>query len=648
MSLVRKVLLATTCILGLSAAIELLFFHVGELSNPKKVIISRPNPAQWQDGDPLVRDYIEDSSSTVPKDYEDPVYMVFSFERTYLNRFCIEYESDNNFFVTTVLSETKPNGTGNYHGYDFLACGILRKGIKPLHDYADTVILVTERIDAPKIQTFSFANQLTFDWRRYFLIAAGMTAAWFLLFERKAFVRFIAIPVFFIILFAGLAEITAHGLGKSGNDEQIHFANVYQMSYPGDDYLQTPAYFQYYALEVLGGDTPEEAGLITEYMDTLDGPSYIQKKDYPFTTWAQRIGHLGMAFAWRAGRGFGISFSRCIFLADLINLLIYAVSMSAAVQICRVGKSLMLFSGLLPTPIFLSAHLTYNATLMGFIALSFALYSKEYTEEAPLNKTRIAAMLLFAITGILIKAVYFPLILCFMILPNSKFHSIKGRITYTAIVAGAALAVLASFLIPLLFSSSGANPYTDPRGGTTDAGAQISSVLSNPVSYLIILFRQMALHFYDYHLGKEAWTYFAYSGYYQGWLLIVISAAMIGIGLFAGSMEDVTKRITPMKVWTFTFALIAEMLVYSALYASFTPVGADTIQGVQGYYMIPLVWPLILILWNRKLGSLLHIREIIRKSGWYGTILGLATLLLIVINYSRLFSPGGWILSGAV
>ncbi len=307
-----------------------------------------------------------------------------------------------------------------------------------------------------------------------------------------------------------------------------------------------------------------------------------------------------------------------------------------------------MFLSLMPTPIFISAHLTYNATLMGFVALSFALYSIEYGEDAPLNKIRVTAILFFSLTGILIKAVYFPLILCFMILPKSKFQSNKGRIAYTVIILSASIAVLASFLLPLIFSPPGANPYTDPRGGATDASAQISSVMSHPFSYMAILFRQMALHFYDYHLGKEAWTYFAYGGYYQGWLLPVLSAAILGIGLLAGSAEDAPKNVLPMKIGTFSFALIAEMLVYSALYVSFTPVGASEIIGVQGYYMTPLVWPLVLILWNRKLGDLLHIRKTLGQSGWYGMVLGLSTTLLVVINLSRLFSSNGWGLSNSI
>ncbi len=648
MSFVKKLLFAASFILGLSAAIEFSFFHIREIVNEKTQFTILSNDMTWHIGDPFDDDRIPGKSDISHHIYEDPVYMAIPMKGVYLSRFSFDYRSDENFFVTTVLSYAKQNRTTTYHGYDFLACGILKQGVKPLHDYADTVFIMTERIDAPKITKIIFSNQLTFDWKRYFLFAAALTAVWFLLFDRKRFLQHIAIPVFFIILFTGLTEIMAHGLGKSGNDEQIHFANVYQMAYSGKDYLQTPAYYQYYALEVLGGDTPEEAELIAEYMDTLSGPSFAQEKDYPFTTLPQRIGHIGMAFIWRIGNAFGIPFSNCIFLADLANLLIYAVCMSAAVQICRTGRSLMLFLGLMPTPIFISAHLTYNATLMGFVALSFALYSKEYGEEAPLNKSRATAMLFFAVTGILIKAVYFPLILCFMILPKYKFQSLRGKITYNAIILIASIAVLASFLLPLMFSPAGANPYTDPRGGATDANAQISSVMSHPYSYIAILFRQFALHFYDYHLGKEAWTYFAYGGYYQGWLLFVVSTAIIGIGLLAGSVEDAAKNVIPMKIGTFSFALIAEMLVYSALYVSFTPVGTTDIIGVQGYYMIPLVWPLILILWNRKLGDLLHIRKMLGQSGWYGMTLGLSTLLLVVINFIRLSPSNGWVISNLI
>ncbi|MBQ6441305.1 MAG: DUF2142 domain-containing protein [Lachnospiraceae bacterium] len=648
MSFAKKMLFAASFILGLSAAIEFSLFHIRELLNEKTQLTILSNDMTWHVGDPFANYKIQGMSDGSRHIYEDPVYTAIPMNGFYLSRFSFDYRSDENFLVTTVLSQAEQSQTITYHGYDFLACGILDTGVKPLHDYADTVLLITERINAPKITKIHFSNQLTFDWKRFFLFAAGLTAVWFLLFERKTFYRHIAIPVFFIILFTGLTEIMAHGLGKSGNDEQIHFANVYQMAYPGRNYLQTPAYYQFYALEVLGGDTPEEASLIAEYIDTLSGPSFTQEKDYPFTTWAQRIGHVGMSFVWRICSAFGAPFSICIFLADLINLLIYAVCMSVAVQICRTGRSLMLLLGLMPTPIFISAHLTYNATLMGFIALSFALYSKEYREEAPLSKIRVTAMLFFAITGILIKAVYFPLILCFVILPKYKFQSVKGRIAYSTIVLCASIAVLASFLLPLIFSPAGANPYTDPRGGATDANAQILSVMSHPCSYIAILFRQIAFHFYDYHLGKEAWTYFAYGGYYQGWLLFVVSTAIIGIGLLAGSAEDAAKNVIPMKIGTFSFALIAEMLVYSALYVSFTPVGTTDIIGVQGYYMIPLVWPLILILWNRKLGDLLHIRKMLGQSGWYGITLGLSSLLLVVINFIRLSPSNGWVISNSI
>ena len=61
------------------------------------------------------------------------------------------------------------------------------------------------------------------------------------------------------------------------------------------------------------------------------------------------------------------------------------------------------------------------------------------------------------------KAIYFPLFALLLLLPKSKFSSVQQYRKYLVIVSVAAVLVLMSFVIPMLFGSV----PSDTRGGST-------------------------------------------------------------------------------------------------------------------------------------------------------------------------------------
>ena len=131
MSFVKKVLFAAAFILGLSAAIELSFFHIPELVNEKTRLTMLSDDITWYSGDPLVADKSLGMSDISRHIYEDPVYTTIPMKEVYLSRFSLDYKSNDNSFVTTVLSHAEQSRANTYHGPILLMVDTIRAGYCP-------------------------------------------------------------------------------------------------------------------------------------------------------------------------------------------------------------------------------------------------------------------------------------------------------------------------------------------------------------------------------------------------------------------------------------------------------------------------------------------------------------------------------------
>jgi len=189
---------------------------------------------------------------------------------------------------------------------------------------------------------------------------------------------------------------------------------------------------------------------------------------------------------------------------------------------------------------------------------------------------------------------------------KEKFRSKKGYIGYLAGVSCAIMIAIGVIALP--YFASGGGGAGDNRGGENiNASEQTMFILQNPVTYAIILLRfirdyLISIHTTQhYHHLQHYVTFFIHLGtsayYFVVW-------GLLGFVAITDRNENdaLTSRIKDKALISFlvlsTFALIA-----TAMYLSFTPVGEDTIAGIQGRYLMPFLFPFFYIIGGFKINN---------------------------------------------
>ena len=148
--------------------------------------------------------------------------------------------------------------------------------------------------------------------------------------------------------------------------------------------------------------------------------------------------------------------------------------------------------------------------------------------------------------------------------------------------------MLASFLLPIFLGGPGAG---DERGGEVNPAEQISFILSEPFAYAGIFadFLQWYVHpnqainvLVDL-CGIES----AYAVRYPLMVLLPV------VALLDRAPCDVALATHPKRLCMLALTLLTIFLMATALYISFTPPHWDIIAGMQGRYLIPLLFPFL-------------------------------------------------------
>ena len=255
---------------------------------------------------------------------------------------------------------------------------------------------------------------------------------------------------------------------------------------------------------------------------------------------------------------------------------------------------------LVPTAVFLASQYAYDPGLTAFSALGLAYAFAEWQEPESRVTWERALIVFGSLTlGCLTKAVYFPLLLIPMMLPKRKFREVgeragRGEMTRHAfLLLGAAgmLILLATFMIPLVKGGT----EGDMRGGLeVDVYGQIRWILENPFRYARVLINFL-LQFLSWRNSAPTLTSFAYMGFSSK---AVVYLALLGILALTDKTE--ADRSLARSVLGRALSLLALLavlvLISTALYVAYTGVGSETIQGVQHRYLIPLLFPFMMIL----------------------------------------------------
>ncbi len=301
----------------------------------------------------------------------------------------------------------------------------------------------------------------------------------------------------------------------------------------------------------------------------------------------------------------GLTIGRMIFHTPLmmmyagriLNLFAYLAIVYTALKIVPVKKNLFYIAALLPMSINQAATLSGDSMIISsaFLFVSY-IFFLAYGNVGQIKLKHVLTTIGIGIFIVVSKIVYFPLFLLFFLIPLRKFTDKKDFVKKL-------LLVLAGFTIPYLLWNwlNLANlSIPDVR---THAGVspkeQILFILSYPIQYGKVLLDSFIRLGEGKFLGMLGIVIVIY--HYSTPTIVIYTFLFLMI-LF-GLVNDETDlqhfwRKSDKVVMLLTMTAVI-LLIYTALYVGYTPVGYSIVYGIQGRYFLPVMIFFFLSLANR-------------------------------------------------
>jgi len=433
-------------------------------------------------------------------------------------------------------------------------------------------------------------------YRNPYRILAVSVAGFVLLFSIvfKEFIwKNIHIYFFMLSLLLGITFICSVPVISISWDEHLHYSKTVHMSYGAtgviheSDYL---VYSQYPQLEYEDVFKKEQREDWNSVVNQADESDEVYAFGDPIVI--SCVAYVPAAIMHFVARILGLDFTVRYVLGKLINLICYSLVMALSIKSLKGrGKMIVAVIGLLPTIVLMASSYSYDWWIISLTILGYSLFLGELQEKHKVS-TKMMWMSVGVMTlGMCAKAVYFPLMLPFMLLKKETYEDSKKA---RKIVLFGMLLLIASFVIPLIISAAlgVAGGGGDVRGGAdVNAGGQVVFILSNLGTYLKILVGYMV----DYLNPDKAVQYTTMMSYRGRGDYFTICLLLMGI---VSIMDNTDKSVFRGKeklarIGGYVGVLGALVLVVTALYVSFTAVGADTVEGCQPRYIIPTIFPFL-------------------------------------------------------
>lgn len=432
--------------------------------------------------------------------------------------------------------------------------------------------------------------------------------------------------VFFILFIFGSYLCVALPLGGGTSfDGQIHYERTLEMSHILDKKVTlaeleyTKPYFE--SINNAEDYSARKNEINQLYLNITSEVESITLSNNLYVS----IPYLPSAIMLFIGRGLSMPFHSIFMLGRWGNVLLYSIIVFFAIRKLKSGKMIMAVIALFPLNIFLSASYTYDTWLTAFFMLGTAYIISVFQQsKKTITKAELFVPLVAYFLGCSAKAIYFPVFLFLLFYPKSLFQEEKIYKRFRLLTMAVLAFVVFSFLIPMFITQTAS--ITDTRGGTEVQGsAQIKHILNNPIHYSKTLFTFLK-DYLSLNKANEYIEFFAYLGRGKHFIFVLV---LLGIVVFTDKNEFDCR--VPLKFRFFSCAvfIVTVMLVASALYITFTPVGADTIAGCQPRYLIPLLFPVLSVLGSGKM--------IQKHSAAYSPIIIGCMLYVLVSDFASCF-----------
>ena len=488
-----------------------------------------------------------------------------------------------------------------------------------------------------KINSINIDNNFHFNYFRACFVFLALTAICSLFFFYKDGFKTEKIHIYFGIIASllGLMFIVAQpAMNFFCWDDQTHFDRI--VDFPLGNKEFTHGEYHMSDGGTINHTWHESTNSFTEhrdrshYLDTQGNVEYFGNKNDTFLT-INKVPYIPMAIGYHAAKLVKLPFTICFYMGKIFNLLSYVLLMTYAIKTLITGKRLLAVIALLPSNVFLASSYSYDPAVFAGISIFIVQIINLLLDKNKATKFnfKTAVIMIASMTyACLAKAAYAPIMLLVLLVPKDKFKNIKqARLVKIGFII---IAILLSsvLLLPTLDGTSNG----DTRGGEVSVKDQVSLVISHPIDYTTILGNTAVEEFGFKLFSPTAITNFSYtyafsnhSNFYYIFIFLLI---------FVFLTDNYKNNLTKKQRYGFLgTVLLIILIIWSALYMNFTPVGATDINGVQSRYFLPLLLPLLFCL------QLPGIQNKINPKYYNTAIFALITIAVILMVYGSILVP---------
>jgi len=412
-------------------------------------------------------------------------------------------------------------------------------------------------------------------------------------------------------------------------DEHQHFFRAYQLSegrarsivVDGKAGAVLPSSLPEVAAQFLGSlafhiaRPPKAQPLAAERGASFHRPLDPDRREFVDFTGAafySPLPYLPQAAAIGFGRAIGAGPLVLFYMARLANAIATVSMLAWALRLMPTGQRVGLLLALLPIAIFVYGSLSPDSLLIAAAFLFTALMARGCLRgrwTAGEVVTSIASGLVFCS----LKPVYAPLLLLGLpaaLRRGSTSHALAVLALVCSITLGATALWLSYTSSALVLQKPG-----------TDISGQIAFIAGDPGGYARVVYWTILRRWHEYREQLVG---------VLGWLNIRLPAfayvlPLVGLLFCIPTSCGKAQRLPLIAVpWIAVLVGSSALLVMTALYLYWTPVGDDDVVGVQGRYFLPLMAPLAV-----AFGSMVRFRTSPRADGY--AMLGLALVIAILV-----------------
>ncbi|MGN0172730.1 MAG: DUF2142 domain-containing protein [Acutalibacteraceae bacterium] len=391
-------------------------------------------------------------------------------------------------------------------------------------------------------------------------------------------------------------------------DEVYHYKNALNVSYVDEVRYTAVDYYQMQHRDPYEYD-----------MDALAAQHEAQDEEYrqgavtvneaPFKI--QNIWAIPSALGLFLARALGLPYYMMLIFGRWGNLIAYSLVGFLAVRRLKSGKMILAAVLLAPTNLFMASAFSYDPWVTVWAALGLSCFFREWQEpNAPLRWQNAALMIASLTIACPPKAIYFPLLCVLFFLPKSKFSDKRARYAYYTVIALAMLLLLWSFAAPFFSDMSS---RSDMRGGSdVNAGEQVAFILGHPFAYIKLLLKFLM----QYLNPADASKYLVNLAYHGMAPHGAAYIALLAVAAFTdkSACDRCLQNKWGLRAAVYGTLFVTIALAATSLYVSFTSVASNTVAGMQPRYILPILFPALLLLGSSRVQNRMN-------RSWYNGLL---------------------------